>query len=471
MSVVRCATGAEALMLTNSSVDLAIVDVRLPDQTGVELLPQLRRRAPDAEVILMTGDASLATAIAAVREGVFAYVQKPFAPQDLLALGVRAQTQAQLRRERARLAGELEVSERLYRGVVESVDSLIVGVDVGGHIRMWNRCAAVATGWAQEDMIGRDFVEMMMAPEQRMGCRAMLATAWRERRLADPDWAICTREGRRREVRWSVASFTPEGDSMELLLLVGHDVTDRRELEKRAADAEAMASLATLTAGLAHEIRNPLNAALLQLELLARIGSRVSDEGQRGRIGDCARLVQTEIQRLSRLLEEFLSLARPRTLARRPVDVALLCEGVATMQRPVAEAAGVTLRVSVAADLPRVLGDPPKLTQVLVNLIVNAIDAMRTVGAGEIELSARQAGDQVCIRVSDRGPGIDATIASQIFRPFVSTKERGTGLGLSIAKRIIDQHDGSVELGPREGGGTVASFSLQVVREPEHHDA
>ena len=276
--------------------------------------------------------------------------------------------------------------------------------------------------------------------------------------------AVVTRDGRRREVRWNMVAFAPEGESHELLLLVGGDVTERQELEKRAADAEAMASLATLTAGLAHEIRNPLNAALLQLELLGRIGSRVADEGQRARIGECARLVQSEIQRLSRLLEEFLGLARPRTLERYPVDIAALCEYVISMQSPVAEAAGVTLRAEVAPGLPRVLGDQPKLTQVLVNLVVNAIDAMRGVSpGGEIVIGATLVDGQVRIQISDQGTGVDERIASQIFRPFVSTKEMGTGLGLSIAKKIIDQHGGKVELGPRPGGGTVASVTLQVV--------
>jgi PAS domain S-box-containing protein len=443
--------------------------VRLPDLTGVELVPRLRPRMPDGEVILMTGDASLATAIAAVREGVFAYVQKPFAPADLLALGVRAQSQALLRRERARLAAELELSERLYRGVVDSVDSLIVGVDRSGAVRMWNRSAAAVTGWTQDELLGADFIARIIAPDLGDECQALLATAWRERRLLEHDFAITTRDARRREVRWHVVAFTPEGDSRELLLLVGSDVTDHLELEKRAADAEAMASLATLTAGLAHEIRNPLNAALLQLELLGRIGSRVADAAQRGRIVECTQLVQSEIQRLSRLLEEFLGLARPRTLARRPVDIRGLCEGVAGMQRPVAEAAGVTLRVTAPPGLPRVLGDPPKLTQVLVNLVVNAIDAMREAGkTGEIELTGEQVGDRVIVGVADRGPGVDARIAGEMFRPFVSTKERGTGLGLSIAKKIIDQHGGEVELGPRPGGGTIASVTLQVVHEREH---
>jgi signal transduction histidine kinase len=129
----------------------------------------------------------------------------------------------------------------------------------------------------------------------------------------------------------------------------------------------------------------------------------------------------------------------------------------------------VTLRVAVPPGLPPVLGDPPKLMQVLVNLVVNAIDAMREAGtAGEIELAGEQVGDRVVVRVADRGPGVDARIAGEMFRPFVSTKERGTGLGLSIAKKIVDQHGGEVELGPRPGGGTVARFALQIVREREH---
>jgi PAS domain S-box-containing protein len=463
VSVSVCGTGAEALAAAHGTA-LAVVDVRLPDTTGVALLPRLREHMPGGEVILMTGDASLATAIAAVREGVFAYVQKPFAPEDLLALGVRALAQVQLRRERQRLASELAVSERLYRGVVESVESLIVGIDRDGAIRMWNRCATQITGWEQDELLGHPFIDIVIAEAQREQCHIGMKQAWRDRRLLEHECGVLTREGRHRTVRWSAAAMATEGEGMEMLLLVGNDVTERLALEKRAADAEAMSSLATLTAGLAHEIRNPLNAALLQLELLGRIGSRVADASQRERIGDCARLVQSEIRRLTRLLEEFLSLARPRTLERYPVDVRALLDYVATMQRPLAEIAHIELQVVVPDGLPRVLGDQPKLTQVLINLVVNAIDAMREAGMrGTIELRGEAVGDRVCIRVADTGPGIDERVAKDLFRPFVSTKEMGTGLGLSIAKRIIDQHGGTVELGPRPGGGTVASVLLQTV--------
>jgi PAS domain S-box-containing protein len=460
-----CGTGGAALRAMDEAIDLAIVDVRLPDVTGVRLVPQLRARMPDGEVILMTGDGSLDTAIAAVREGVFAYVQKPFTPQDLLALAVRALAQVQLRRERARLAAELAVSERMYRGVVETVESLIVSLERSGAIHMWNRCAAATTGWAQDEVAGRDF-RAMVAEDQQPSCERIMAEAWRERRVIEHECAIITRDGRRREVRWSIVATSLAGDSRELLVLVGSDVTERRALEKRAADAEAMASLATLTAGLAHEIRNPLNAALLQLELLTRISARLRGEPERVRISECAQLVQSEIRRLSRLLEEFLDLARPRPPERWPCDLRGVCEYVCRTQQPVAEAAGVVLRLDLPATLPQVLGDPAKLTQVLVNLVVNAIDAMREAACrGEIVITGEQVGERVCVRVIDQGPGLDDRIAGEIFRPFVSTKATGTGLGLTIAKKIIEQHGGSVELGPAPAGGTMAKIELQVAPE------
>lgn len=463
-----CGTGAQALeAVQREPPHLMIVDVRLPDVTGVALVPKLRQRVPGSEVILMTGDASLDTAISAVREGVFAYVQKPFHAMDLLALASRALEQVSLRHERERLQAQLGVSERLHRGVVEAAESMIIGLDGAGAIRMWNRCAAASTGWDQSEAQGRDFVESIIHPELRATCREMLAEAWRRRRMFECEVAILDRAGQRREVRWNIVSFIPDGDTLELLLLVGSDVTDRLALEKRAADAEAMASLATLTASLAHEIRNPLNAALLQLELLGRHASRLPEGVARDKIGECGKLVTSEIKRLSKLLEEFLGLARPRSLERYPVDVHALCDYVGTMQRPQAEALGVSINVDVPAGLPRVIGDQPKLTQVLVNLVVNAIDAIRGMEAPptdtSIDIEAEAVDGRVRITVADRGPGIDAKVAAKVFTPFFSTKESGTGLGLAIVKRIIDLHGGAIELRPRNGGGTLAMVTLQPV--------
>ena len=194
---------------------------------------------PGGEVILMTGDASLATAIAAVREGVFAYVQRPFAPEDLLALGVRALAQVQLLRERARLAGELAVSERLYRGVVEFVESLIVGLDREGG----SECGTAAPRSSRLVARGAARPPVRRHGDRRGPARAVprrVQQAWRDRRLLEHEFTVLARDGRTTTVRWSAARWRPRATAIELLLLVGNDVTERLALEKRAADAEAM---------------------------------------------------------------------------------------------------------------------------------------------------------------------------------------------------------------------------------------
>ncbi|MCA9716029.1 MAG: response regulator [Myxococcales bacterium] len=457
--------GASALARARErAFDLAIVDVRLPDMTGVELVPNLRRCSPHGEVLLMTGNASLDTAIEAVRQGVFAYVQKPFAPDDMLALAERALAQVELRRERSRLAVELSRSEQLHRGVVETVASLIIGIDPADVIVMWNPCATEVTGWTANEALGRELLSVVGVPEQQAAFAELLGKARAGERTPEFQSTVTQKGGGERTVRWNLTPLRQgEGAAaQELLLVVGIDVTERLDLEKRAADAEAMASLATLTTALAHEIRNPLNAAILQLELLSRIGAKVDDERARRRLGNSTKLVQSEIRRLSRLLEEFLGLARPRSLDLYPVELHEIVGDVVGMQGPVAESAGVELRVGVLEDLPHVMGDRAKLTQVLINLLVNAIDALREREGGLIEIDAELSeGGRVIISLSDNGPGIGDKVAREVFRPFFSTKETGTGLGLAIVKKIVDQHGGQIELVARPGGGTVARVSLK----------
>lgn len=463
IEAISTSSGLEALDLVRAGgIDLAIIDVRLPDITGIELHARLRPNVDAGEVIFMTGNATLDTAIAAVRAGVFAYVQKPFHPMDLVALAKRALEQVSLRREREVLAHDLARSEKLHRGVVDAVETLIIGLDPEGRIHVWNRCAVATTGWDASEAIGMDALETLFEEGDRAVAREWISLAW-STKPEEIELHLMTRQGARRTVRWSQATVIT--NSHTILLLVGLDVTERLALEQRAADAEAMASLATLTAGLAHEIRNPLNAAILQLELLSRVGGRLEDEAARKRIGDSVGLVKTEIRRLSKLLEEFLSLARPRAFDLYPVEIGRMVEHVVTMQGPVAEAAGVSINAVALDTWPAILGDQSKLAQVFINLIVNAIDAMRDTVDGTITLSADRRGEHLVVRVVDEGPGMPEDVRCQVFRPFFSTKEQGTGLGLPIVKRIIDLHGGEISIAAGPRGGTVVEVCLRLAPE------
>lgn len=460
-----CGDAASALAFAaESPFDLAIVDMRLPEGVrGVDLIPELRRAAPNGEVIVVTGSATLDTAIAAVREGVFAYVQKPFDPDDLIALGERALTQVQLRYERSALARELARSEALYRGLVQSVDALILGLDAEARIVFANRAAADTVGRDAVDLIGRVCHQVFASEaEDRRRCARAIQRAAEGAITRDFELALGDGPDARLVV-WTLTPIRTEATGGPVVLVTGTDVTERRALERRTAEVEAMAAMGELTTGLAHEIRNPLNAANLQLELLSR---RVRRAGAEDQFGEPIRLVQDELRRLSRLAEEFLNLARPRQLARRHLAIEDLVAEVVEAQRPLAEAGGVEVVLETEPDLPRVEADDGRVRQVLVNLIGNAFEAMRAQPERRLTIATRREGGSVAVEVRDTGPGIPAAIAGELFRPFVTTKEAGTGLGLPIVKRIVELHGGSVRVGPSAGGGTVARFTLPIHARP-----
>jgi signal transduction histidine kinase len=263
-------------------------------------------------------------------------------------------------------------------------------------------------------------------------------------------------------VRWRFSRFSFAQHSEPIVLAVGADLTDRLELERRAAEAEAMASLGTLTAGLAHEIRNPLNAASLQLELLSRSADKLSDPKLKERIDVRVAIVKEELARLTNLLSDFLNLAKPKGLSLEPVDVAALFSEVLALQEPLAKGANITLTQELDEGPQWVRGDHAMLKQVLMNLVLNAIEAIANREPGGVKLSCHGQGDQrVEIRVVDQGPGIPPEIAQKLFTPFVTSKEAGTGLGLTIVKRIIDRHGGTIFVSTGDPGGTVVRITLQ----------
>ena len=448
--------------LAAAPCDLAVIDIRLPDASGVDLAGIVKQRCPDAEVILMTAAATLDTALAAIRGDVYGYLQKPFDPGELLSLGQRALSQVALRREHARLQRELRQSESLYRGVVDAVDSFIVGLGPGGTIEIWNRAAADSTGFSGEQMLGEPLGRFLFSQRSRDQLDEAFARALLGGTVVGLELPLRTRDGGQRIVRWKLSRLHGPEQGRPLVLAAGIDLTDRIDLERRAAEAEAMASLGSLTAGLAHEIRNPLNGAVLQLELLQRSAARLGDGELAQRIGSRVTIVREELNRLNRLLEDFLNLAKPRAIEQSDVDLRTLIAEVAELQAEAAQRSGIAIRLRLEDGSLVVRGHAAMLKQVLVNLVVNAIEAMRERGRGCIELGCHQkSATRLELSVEDDGPGIPDEIAGRLFAPFVTSKEAGTGLGLTIVKRIIDRHGGTIHIGSEPGRGTKVHVSLQ----------
>ncbi len=232
------------------------------------------------------------------------------------------------------------------------------------------------------------------------------------------------------------------------------EVAERRAMEQYVLRTERLAAMGRLAAALAHEINNPLQSMASSLELVLDFPL---EEAERL---EYLQAVRREIQRLMDLTSRVLDFARPPQVERRPTS---LCAAV----RHALALAGKQLqhrRIRVETDLPEglplVLASADHLSQVFLNLIINAIDAMP--GGGRLRVAARLDGDRAEVTFADSGPGIASDALATIFEPFYSTKERGTGLGLSISHSIIQQHNGTITAGNDAGGGALFTIRLPL---------
>ena len=231
---------------------------------------------------------------------------------------------------------------------------------------------------------------------------------------------------------------------------------------KKTAESESLAIMGRLTAGLAHEVRNPLNAAKLQLDVLRRNAASVEDESIRRKIERRTNLVQDELRRLSLLLDDFLNLARARTLDPIDCDAHRLVTEVVELRRPEIEAQGIELVAQLEGSCV-LFAERDRLKQVVNNLITNAVEAVVGCRGPAIEIISKVLGEgRWEVAVIDNGPGVAPELTGRAFESFVTTKEAGTGLGLAIVKRIVDLHGGSASLLPMPGGGTRASFWIPI---------
>jgi signal transduction histidine kinase len=257
--------------------------------------------------------------------------------------------------------------------------------------------------------------------------------------------------------------------------------TERRvtELEREARANERLAEQATMTRGLAHEIKNPLSTIGLNVQLLQEDAADIERAAEhqpviaeqagkmRRRLGTLGR----EAVRLRETLEDFLRFAGRIELDPQPTDINALVDELAVFYEPQASEAGIKLRCKLDAEPPTIMADPSLLKQATLNLMINATHAMADAardnrphgGANELILrTTRSTGKdaRLCIHVIDTGPGISDEVRDKLFEPYFSTKRAGTGLGLPTTRRIIEEHGGALTLHTEVGRGSEFTIEL-----------
>jgi signal transduction histidine kinase len=284
--------------------------------------------------------------------------------------------------------------------------------------------------------------------------------------------------------QWLMAHALLNNDQRFMgVMLVARDLGYIHQVQSTLRYSQKAAALGRLLAGVAHEVKNPLNAMTIHLELLkqkltggmaARASARMAEAGGGVKVAETAptsvtvdvasvqnhvQVIGAEIRRLDEVVQGFLKFSRPEELALEPVDLAAMVNDVAEVVGPQASAAGVRMAVSSAADLPRISADRGLLRQALLNLALNAVQAMPS--GGVLRFDSRRAPDrQVELAIADTGVGIPPEHLSRIFDLYFTTKDGGSGIGLSMVYRTIQLHDGHIEVQSTPGRGTTFTIRL-----------
>jgi signal transduction histidine kinase len=235
-----------------------------------------------------------------------------------------------------------------------------------------------------------------------------------------------------------------------------------RDAERRARTAERMAEIGAMTGGLAHEIKNPLSTIGLNAQLLEEgVGDLAIDAEARGRLSRRIAALRREVERLKGILTDFLQYAGQVRVEPRPGDLNLVVDELVDFFLPQAEKNGVRVRTELARGPVMAQIDVAHAKQAVLNLMLNAVQAMSADGGrgGELILRTvretdKSKRDWACLHVIDTGPGMDAATAGRIFQPYFTTKSGGTGLGLPTARRLIDAHEGKISVHTEPGRGT-----------------
>lgn len=258
-----------------------------------------------------------------------------------------------------------------------------------------------------------------------------------------------------------------------IILLVGRRTATVRRLEQRARTAERLAELGTLTGGLAHEIKNPLSTIGLNLQLLRESFEEANlPQEQASKFLTRIDALTSETDRLRGILEDFLAFAGRMRLDPQPLDINPAVEQLVDFFHAQAEASDVRLRTQLAPSTGTAVVDASLLKQALLNLLINAVQAMveaRYDGrphGGATDLFIQTSGDKesVHMHIIDTGPGMPADNQQKIFHPYFSTKRHGTGLGLPTARRIIQEHGGTLSVHSDLGRGS--DFHIYLPRQP-----
>jgi two-component system NtrC family sensor kinase len=357
--------------------------------------------------------------------------------------------------ENAELVETLRKAEWRFRTLFRAAPDAVFTVLQSGRIREANDAVREITGVEPRLSVGRDIVDLVAEEDRAPFQSALDATlSGRPSRVE----AVFHRDEPGAFSKRIVAvamSRLPEADP-PALLLIARDVTTEREMRTRLMEADRLAAVGELVAGVAHEVNNPLSSISAFSQLMLR------DETLTASQRDSLDVIKSETMRASQVVKDLLAFARRSEPHRELVDLNDVIARTLRLRGYQTTTSQITVETALCPDIPHVAGDARQLQQVCLNLVINAVQAMTPMGGGTLRILTSGDDRRVVMDVRDTGPGIPDRVRARIFEPFFTTKDEGegTGLGLSVSYGIIAAHGGSIEAMESSSMGTTMRVTL-----------
>jgi two-component system, NtrC family, sensor kinase len=469
--VLMAEDGPTALnIFKQTAPDVTLLDVKLPGMDGVEVLGCIRAMDPDAEVVMITGHGDMDMAVECLRREASDFLTKPVG-EALLGIAIKRSLERlglkhkirQYTRNLETLVREANVElERAYRfreNLIENCPDALVCIRKGGDVIIFNSAAEKLLGYRKAEVIGKMSIVSFYPP----GMAKQIMKQMRSNEFGGPGILqkrqahLVDKHGDEIPVSISAAILYDEGKEWGSVGIFT-DIREKLKLEKQLLRSEKLSSLGKLSAGIAHEINQPLTGVLTFAHLLLR--KHKEDERTRKDLETIVR----ETTRIRGIVQGILDFARETRMQKTPRKIQEVLDQTLEVIVHQQRFFGITLKKEYDPSVPEVVVDSNLMEQVFMNIILNALDAMH--GSGTLTVTTSRSNGWVDVVFADTGLGMPEEVIDKIFDPFFTTKDStegmGMGLGLAVSYGIVKGHNGDIVVVSEQGKGTTFTVRLPI---------